>query len=49
MAGEWLTLTESVTASDRTLVEIVDAMLAGVLPYLRVGEDPCSGTSSATN
>ena len=40
MGAEWLTVAESVNDSNRSLVEIVDAMLAGELPYQRIGDDP---------
>jgi len=40
VGAEWLTVSESVSVSGRGLIEIVDAMLAGALPYLRTGDDP---------
>jgi hypothetical protein len=40
VGAKWLTVGESVDESKRGLVEIVDGMIAGELPYLRLGDDP---------
>jgi hypothetical protein len=40
VGAEWLTVAESVVDSKRGLAEIVDGMIPGELPYLRVGSDP---------
>jgi hypothetical protein len=40
VGAEWLTVAESADDSGRSLVEIVDAMIAGELPFLRSGDDP---------
>ena len=38
--GTWLTLDEAVVWTGRSLTDVVDAMLAGDLRYLTIGEDP---------
>jgi hypothetical protein len=40
VGADWLTVAESADESGRPLVEIVDALIAGELPYLRSGDDP---------
>jgi len=40
VATSWLTLREAAQWSERSLTAIVNALVAGDLPYLRTGDDP---------